>query len=109
LSGSVFSLCCNPPFLVGAAWLPWALGMMITGSRTDRWRRGKIAGLALAMMVTGGDPQSALHAVLVAIAVAAGREFMTQDVVWHIAGWYPWILMTPIVFRRRTPSTTPER
>ncbi|MCO8123911.1 hypothetical protein NHH03_19355 [Stieleria sp. TO1_6] len=77
LSGSVFSLCCNPPFLVGAAWLPLALGACLVGQgmagQGSTRRRIALAGFAFAMMVLGGDPQSALHCVIVVIAVSLCR------------------------------------
>ncbi|MEO1526969.1 MAG: hypothetical protein AAFX06_16140 [Planctomycetota bacterium] len=69
LSGSVYALCCNPPFLVGAAWLPLALGACLLGVLPARHRIG-LGAISLAMMVLGGDPQSALHVILVAGSVA---------------------------------------
>lgn len=80
LSGSVYSLCCNPPFLVGAAWLPLAFAACLVthGNRTfPGSRRGQIvvAAIALSMMVLGGDPQSALHSVLVVVFVSAVAMF----------------------------------
>ncbi|QEF99195.1 hypothetical protein Mal15_32560 [Stieleria maiorica] len=68
LSGSVFALSCNPPFLVGAAWIPLALGACL--SATAIRRRVVIAATALSMMVLGGDPQSALHCVITVVAIA---------------------------------------
>ena len=40
-------------------------------------------------------------------SLAAGRPMMTKDIIWTVAGWYPWIFMTPIVFElaRRFPLT----
>ena len=78
LSGSVFSLCCNPPFLVGAAWLPLALGACLVrpagGSQPNSVRRRVfLAATAFSMMVLGGDPQSALHCALVVVAVTLAR------------------------------------
>ena len=78
LSGSVFSLCCNPPFLVGAAWTPWLLGACLATPPDNqaRQRLGRpagIAAIALSMMVLGGDPQSALHCVLVVLAIGVFR------------------------------------
>lgn len=75
LSGSVFSLCCNPPFLVGAAWIPLALGACVStrsaGVSSLRLRQRIIlAAVALSMMVLGGDPQSALHCALTVFAIA---------------------------------------
>ena len=66
LSGCVFSLCCNPPFLVGAAWLPLALGALVCADRDRFLTRVQVASFSLAMMVLGGDPQTALHVTMVA-------------------------------------------
>lgn len=78
LSGSVFSLVTNPPFLVGAAWLPLVLAACLGEKPTKKrsgwlWRRTVVAGIGLAMMVLGGDPQTALHAVLVITVVTTAR------------------------------------
>ena len=69
LSGSVLFLYTNPPFLVGAAWLPIALGAMLVPRAGGRVFRIIVAGTAMAMMILGGDPQSALHVMLVVFAV----------------------------------------
>ena len=65
LSGSVFFLHTNLPFLVGAAWLPLALSPMLCSHPILNRRRVVLVGFALAMMILGGDPQTALHACLV--------------------------------------------
>ena len=60
--GSVLFQYCNVVFLVGAAWLPYAL------LATDRMLRERSRGWALtlgatlALIVLGGDPQTAYHA-----------------------------------------------
>ena len=71
LSGPVLFLYCNPPFLVGAAWLPLVVGPLIE-TRTSVW----LPAVALAMMVLGGDPQAALHAGVVSLVVVAVRSVM---------------------------------
>ncbi|MEM6365550.1 MAG: hypothetical protein AAF745_14070 [Planctomycetota bacterium] len=75
LSGSVFALCCNPPFLVGAAWMPFFLGSVLFGGQAKSKVRSRIviAATSLAMMVLAGDPQMALHCVLVVTAVSLFR------------------------------------
>ncbi|KAA5539910.1 hypothetical protein FYK55_22990 [Roseiconus nitratireducens] len=90
LSGSVFSLCCNPPFLVGAAWLPLAVGAaVIRDSGSIRWRVRCVA-VALAMMVLGGDPQSALHCVLVIGCWSVARWLFGRRRRWgDAAAWEP--------------------
>lgn len=93
LSGSVLFCAVNPPYLVSASWLPIALVGLISplrraGSGRDRrfcfGRRVTVsdhhvtrlgdalaAGVALAMMVLGGDPPTALHAGICALSVIA--------------------------------------
>lgn len=94
-SGSVLFQCCNVASLVGAAWLPlalWAVDRMywdpwplapvwhsseIKVQGTQRttggwsWQSPLAPALwlaaALSMMILGGDPQMAYHAVLVAV------------------------------------------
>ena len=63
--GVVIFLHCNVVFLVGAAWLPfafWAIDCLLIGRS---W--GAVLGLAvvLALMVLGGDPQTAYHVVVI--------------------------------------------
>lgn len=65
--GSVVFQYCNVVYLVGAAWLPLALW---TVDGLLRWRRLSWAcglGAVLAIMILGGDPQTAYHAGLVAV------------------------------------------
>ena len=75
MSGSVFHLNLNPPFLVSAAWLPLAWLPLVNRS----WRSVAFSAMAMALMVLGGDPQTALHAVLVWAAVIVGRTLWTVD------------------------------
>ena len=67
LSGPVLSLHANIPFLVGAAWLPWAL--QATDQLLRQGERSAVLSLALvlALMVLGGDPQAAYHVGLAAV------------------------------------------
>jgi hypothetical protein len=68
--GSVLFQYCNVIYLVGAAWLPVALlaaDRMLVG-RSWRWSLG--LAVVLALMVLGGDPQSAYHAGLLAVLYA---------------------------------------
>lgn len=90
LSGIVLFLATNPPFLVGAAWLPLLLTPLIlnrsglercSAPLTSRLRaRARQAGrtvvlpaVAMAMIILGGDPPTALHAMIVAVVVQACR------------------------------------
>ena len=72
LSGSVLFLYTNPPFLVGAAWLPLVLGALLAKQQRSL-TRVLIAGPSMAMMILGGDPQTALHAMMVACVVCLIR------------------------------------
>ena len=66
LSGSVLFLYSNPPFLVAAAWLPLAIGSLVArGPLADRTRIC-VAGTSMSMMILGGDPQTALHVMIIA-------------------------------------------
>lgn len=69
LSGSILFLYTNPTFLVGAAWLPWVLGAMLARAPISTSMRILIAGTSMSMMILGGDPQTALHAMIVMGAV----------------------------------------
>ncbi len=106
LSGPIFFQIYNPPFLVGAAWLPAAmagvLGIAIqstvksnqTPSNSTRlgWAWGSfrnilsrdvaILSLSLTMMILGGDAQTVLHVALVGFLIVAGlalRDLFTHN------------------------------
>jgi hypothetical protein len=74
LSGSVLFLYANPPFLVGAAWLPLALGALICPDEHAPGGRILRGASSLAMMILGGDPQTAIHAIILIGLVWAGRR-----------------------------------
>lgn len=73
LSGPILFLYCNPPFLVSAAWMPLALagglGLLARFSVTDL----TLTAVALAMMVLGGDPQTAANVGVIGMLFAAIR------------------------------------
>lgn len=79
LSGSIFFLYSNPPFLASAAWLPLALSTLITPGQTRPLRRIGLAGTALAMMTLGGDPQTALHTLMISSMVISFKAFMPAN------------------------------
>ncbi|MBC7852904.1 MAG: hypothetical protein IAF94_05670, partial [Pirellulaceae bacterium] len=54
----------NVVFLVGAAWLPLAALAIDRMLRLRDWRYVVMLGACLAMMILGGDPQAAYHALL---------------------------------------------
>ncbi len=64
-SGPVFFQIYNPVFLVGAAWLPMA-GVGLVQLLEDRalFRKLPLLSVPLAMMTLGGDPQTAMHFVM---------------------------------------------
>src|SRR5262249_16661995 len=68
----------NVVFLVGAAWLPWAALAADPMLREQRWSAAILLGVVLALMIMGGDPEAAYHALLVtglyAIVLAFSRE-----------------------------------
>ncbi len=72
LSGPVFFQIYNPPFLVGAAWIPFAmLGMfriVLSPPAGSLHRSVTALGLAFptTMMLLGGDAQTAYHVFLIA-------------------------------------------
>ena len=74
LSGVVLSLYCNPSFLCGAAWLPLLLSALIAAPDLSPSKRTLIASITLAMMVLAGDPQTALHGMLLATIIWIGRR-----------------------------------
>ncbi len=72
LSGMVLFLATNPPFLVGAAWLPLLMTPLIIKQR-GMVRAVLIPAVAMSMIILGGDPPTALHAVIIAGTVAVFR------------------------------------
>lgn len=69
LSGPIWFLYTNPPFLVGAAWSPLALAGGFGLLKHARRRDFLITTIGLAMPVLGGDPQSSIHVVLIGVVV----------------------------------------
>jgi len=65
LSGPIWFLYTNPPFLVGAAWLPLALGGGFALLRSFRLSDLVPTASALALMILAGDPQTAVHVILI--------------------------------------------
>ena len=75
LSGPIWFLYTNPPFLVGAAWLPLALGGGFSLLRAFRFRDLTATSAALAMMILAGDPQTAVHVVLIGAIAWSVKTF----------------------------------
>ncbi len=78
MSGSVLFLYSNPPFLVGAAWLPFVLGSLLCNTGPSQTIRIMIASSTLAMMVLGGDPQTAFHGMIMVAAVWLVRRLRRE-------------------------------
>ena len=70
--GGVLFQYCNLVFLVGAAWLPWAIAAVEAMLTEFSLRTALVLGVVLALMVLGGDPQMAYHAGLAATGYAIG-------------------------------------
>jgi len=74
LAGPVFFLIYNPPFLVGAAWMPIAIagGLRLLNCESHEAARARFGcastGIALAMPVLGGDPQLIVHVLFLGAA-----------------------------------------
>jgi len=74
LAGPIFFLIYNPPFLVGAAWMPIAIagGLRLLNCELHEAARVRSViastGIALAMPVLGGDPQSVVHVLFLGAA-----------------------------------------
>ncbi|MHC4403991.1 MAG: YfhO family protein [Planctomycetota bacterium] len=70
-SGNVLFQHCNVVFLVGAAWLPWAVLAADRMLRRPSGIRGAVAlGVVLALMTLGGNAEMAYHAGLMAATYA---------------------------------------
>ncbi len=77
--GHVLSQVHNPVYLISAAWLPLAWFGLQTWLE-QRATRGLVAGsAALAMMVLGGDPQTAVHFLLIAAVLTALRSWQASS------------------------------
>jgi hypothetical protein len=63
--GNVVFQYCNVVFLVGAAWLPLAALAADRMLRGHGWKWSVLLGVCLAMMILGGDPEAAYHALFI--------------------------------------------
>ncbi len=79
LSGSVLFLYTNPPFLVAAAWMPLVLGACFSHRKFQATTRFLVIAVSLAMMVLGGDPQTALHAVLMSSVFLLSHRIFAKN------------------------------
>lgn len=100
LSGAVFFLHNNLPFLVSAAWLPLALGPMLCSHPQQRDRRVAWSSVSLSMMILGGDPQAALHCVLILFGVCLIQKIRRASTTMRLrevlfAGFLTFLLACP--------------
>jgi hypothetical protein len=77
--GNVVFQYCNVIFLVGAAWLPAALLAIEVIVTCRCWRAMLFFAFVLAMMILGGDPQMAYHALLAAALRIVGAWFSSSN------------------------------
>lgn len=61
LGGSILFQYCNPPMLIGAAWLPFAIGAAMRLLKKPGIERAVPLAAILAVMILGGDVQSVYH------------------------------------------------
>lgn len=71
-STPVLFLYCNPPFLVGAALLPWQLFGLWHAIRNPSIRGVAFAAVPAALSILAGDPQTVAHAWLLTAAALVG-------------------------------------
>ena len=88
--GNVVFQYCNVVFLVGAAWLPFAALVADKMLQNQSWRAAVALGVVLALMILGGEPQAAYHALLmtglyavVLARVAKGEEKISAVGIWQ--------------------------
>ncbi len=62
--GNVLFQHANVPFLIGAAWFPESLLQADRMFRLKSFENAVLWGAVLALMILGGDPQAAYHAIL---------------------------------------------
>ena len=115
-SGVVLIQLCNVIYIVGASWLPWVLGCGIRVIEQGRWMSILGGGIGLGLMVLGGGPQMAYHAMLVlAVRVlfsprhqrpsVKGSESVVDGPEPQLARWRPedvaWRCLNVFLQRRR--------
>ncbi|WP_254511659.1 hypothetical protein [Anatilimnocola floriformis] len=99
--GNVVFQYCNVIFLVGAAWLPFALLAIETIVSSRCWRAMLFLAFVLAMMILGGDPQMALHVLLAAgLRIAASLASILRGESREEG----LTLVQPSIFQQLTPS-----
>jgi Bacterial membrane protein YfhO len=79
--GNVVFQYCNVVFLVGAAWLPFAMLAADKMLQGQSWRAALALSVVLSLMILGGEPQAAYHALLMTglYAVVLARTAKADD------------------------------
>jgi len=70
LSGHILFQYCNVVYLVSASWLPMCVQQLVAALRHGGWRPIMLCGVGVALMILGGEPQTAVHVLLVGVAGA---------------------------------------
>lgn len=84
LSGTVLFLATNPPYLVSAAWLPFVLGPLFKRRCDHREPRSiLVPGVAMSLMILGGDPPTAFHCVVISGLIGIARLGTRRTERWH--------------------------
>ncbi len=68
LSGPIFFQIYNPPYLVGAAWLPFVFAELWRSFRRPSWSAAVGVAISSSLLIVGGDLQSAYHVAIIAAA-----------------------------------------
>jgi hypothetical protein len=87
--GNVVFQYCNVVFLLGAAWLPFAALAADRMLQNQSWRAAISLGVVLALMILGGEPQAAYHALLMTglYAVVMARAAMGEEKTSAVGIW----------------------
>jgi len=74
--GSFIAQTVNLPVVTTLAWTPWILGLHLRALVRESWRFGILAGVALAVQISGGHLQIAFYTLLLILlcTAVAGRE-----------------------------------
>lgn len=71
--GSVLFQVCNVIYLIGAAWLPLAIGSLWLMVRNRSWKWAILGGVSCALIMLGGDAQLVYNIGLVGIGTVLGN------------------------------------
>ena len=89
--GNVLFQHTNVPFLIGAAWFPESLLQAERMFRCRSFRPAVLWGTVLALMILGGDPQAAYHAILCAVGLILFIRNRPNGASYNSPGRKPWV------------------